>query len=156
MEKKIYFLILLLSFSGLCVKAQLRVESNGRVQVGTLKENDDPHQLINLQVFGKYGENRAGSKLSFGDMGRQANQGWNVFLGEWATEDNDKLWLHGKSGTYLTFGDAIDKTVFYYDLSRGNQVVFSTGITATSFNTPSDERLKENIREMKDPLSSLI
>lgn len=143
-------------FSGLYAEAQLRVESNGRVQVGTFRENDDLHQVTNLQIFGKYGDARSGSKTSFGDMGRQANQGWNVFLGEWTTDDTDMLWLHGKYGTYFTFGDAIDKTVAYYDLLKGNQFVFNTAITATSFNLPSDERLKENIQEIQQPLSSLI
>jgi len=153
---KNYFIFIIMLFLCLSANAQIRVESNGAVHVGTFKENNDLHQVTNLQILGKYGDSRSGSKASFGDMGRQANQGWNVFLGEWTTDDTDMLWLHGKYGTYFTFGDAIDKTFAYYDLLKGNQFVFNTSVTATSFNLPSDERLKENIKEIKQPLSSLI
>jgi len=79
---KNYFIIIIMLFLCLSANAQIRVESNGAVHVGTFKENNDLHQVTNLQILGKYGDSRSGSKASFGDMGRQANQGWNVFLGE--------------------------------------------------------------------------
>ena len=48
-----------------------------------------------MQIYGRIGDARAGSKLTFGDFGQYANQGWNVFAGEYGTTDTDQLWLHG-------------------------------------------------------------
>ena len=55
-----------------------------------------------MQIYGRIGDARAGSKLTFGDFGQYANQGWNVFAGEYGTTDTDQLWLHGKLGIYMT------------------------------------------------------
>lgn len=38
-----------------------------------------------MQIYGRIGDARAGSKLTFGDFGQYANQGWNVFAGEYGT-----------------------------------------------------------------------
>ena len=40
-----------------------------------------------MQIYGRIGMLRAGSKLTFGDFGQYANQGWNVFAGEYGTTD---------------------------------------------------------------------
>lgn len=76
------FLILISLVSN--ANAQLRVLSNGRVQAGLLKDNnEDLGNVTSMQIYGRIGDARAGSKLTFGDFGQYANQGWNVFAGEW-------------------------------------------------------------------------
>ena len=95
------FLILISLVSN--ANAQLRVLSNGRVQAGLLKDNnEDLGNVTSMQIYGRIGDARAGSKLTFGDFGQYANQGWNVFAGEYGTTDTDQLWLHGKLGIYMT------------------------------------------------------
>lgn len=76
------FLILISLVSN--ANAQLRVLSNGRVQAGLLKDNnEDLGNVTSMQIYGRIGDARAGSKLTFGDFGQYANQGWNVFAGEY-------------------------------------------------------------------------
>ena len=78
------FLILISLVSN--ANAQLRVLSNGRVQAGLLKDNnEDLGNVTSMQIYGRIGDARAGSKLTFGDFGQYANQGWNVFAGEYGT-----------------------------------------------------------------------
>lgn len=98
MKTKLYLLIILMSCLAITSNAQLRVLQNGRVQVGTLKlDNEDLENVTTMQVFGPHGDARSGSKLTFGDFGRNAYGGWNVFIGEYGTTDSDQLWLHGKT-----------------------------------------------------------
>lgn len=73
------FLILISLVSN--ANAQLRVLSNGRVQAGLLKDNnEDLGNVTSMQIYGRIGDARAGSKLTFGDFGQYANQGWNGLL----------------------------------------------------------------------------
>ena len=72
---KNYFITIILLLLCISANAQIRVESNGAVHVGTFRENNDLHQVTNLQILGRNGDARSASKASFGDMGRQANQG---------------------------------------------------------------------------------
>lgn len=154
--KKNYLLICLLLLSGFTSQAQLRVLSNGRVQAGLLKDaNEDPGNVTQMQIFGQTGDMRAGSKLSFGDFGLYANQGWNVFIGEYGTSDTDKLWLHGKLGIYLTTNGYGSNVVAYYDPSLNSNFVFNTNLRVNGVNITSDARLKENVQSLKNPLKLL-
>ena len=90
------FLILISLVSN--ANAQLRVLSNGRVQAGLLKDNnEDLGNVTSMQIYGRIGDARAGSKLTFGDFVQYANQGWNVFAGEYGTTDTDQLWFQYES-----------------------------------------------------------
>ena len=61
------FLILISLVSN--ANAQLRVLSNGRVQAGLLKDNnEDLGNVTSMQIYGRIGDARAGSKLTFGDF----------------------------------------------------------------------------------------
>lgn len=152
--KLLSFFILVCLFTN--VNAQLRVLSNGRLQVGLLKDaNEDLGNVTSMQLFGRIGDNRAGSKLSFGDFGRYENQGWNVFMGEYGTTDTDQLWLHGKLGMYLTSTGYANKVVAYYDPAINSTFVFNTGIRINGVDIPSDVRLKENIQSIQAPLDIL-
>ncbi len=105
MMKRITLALVLLAASAVGTSAQLEIKSNGKVIAGPDRSGDDQDGVLSMSVFGKIGENRAGSKLAFGDFGKQENVGWNVFLGEWGNEDSDILWLHGKYGMRMTSWD---------------------------------------------------
>lgn len=154
--KKNYLLISLFLIFGFTTQAQLRVLQNGRVQAGLLKDaNEDLGNVTSMQIFGRNGDMRAGSKLSFGDFGQYQNQGWNVFIGEYGTTDSDQLWLHGKAGIYLTTNGYANNVVAYYSPSANSNFVFNTNIRVNGVNITSDARLKENIRSIQDPMNLL-
>ena len=139
------------------VNAQLRVLSDGRVQAGTLTDVDgfDYEQVATMHILGKYGDARAGSKISFGDIGRFERQSLNVFLGEYGTTDSDQLWLHGKLGFFLTTTGYANKVIAYYNPSANSNFVFNTNLVVNGVNITSDVRLKDNIQSIEDPLGTL-
>jgi hypothetical protein len=154
--KRIHLLLCLLIFCGFGAQAQLRVLSNGRVQAGSLKDdNEDLGNVTQMQIFGRTGNMRAGSKLSFGDFGQYNNQGWNVFIGEYGTSDSDQLWLHGKSGIYLTTNGRANSVIACYNPSANSNFVFNTNLRVNGVNITSDVRLKENVKSLSNPLSLL-
>lgn len=154
MKKRIYLFIILVNFVSLTLNAQMRLLQNGRVQVGTLKlAEEDLENVTTMQVFGGYGDMRAGSKLTFGDFGRNSRQGWNVFLGEYGNIDSDQLWLHGKLGIYLTANGYANNIVAYYNPSANSNFIFNTDLRVNGIHIASDARLKENIQSLQNPLS---
>lgn len=149
------FFVLFLSSLSLSLNAQVNVESIGRVQIGpTLPVNsNDLNQVTSLQVFGKgTGGCAPGAKLSFGDFGRREFYGWNVFVGEYSDADTDQLWLHGKKGIYLTYSNATGNPIAYYDVALGNSFKFNCDVYANNIKLTSDERKKENIRQLSGSL----
>ena len=148
-------LIVALMITGLAnLSAQLKVESNGRVQTGTVTNPPyDPLNDVSLMVLGRKGAYNPGGKLSFGDFGTQVNQSWNVFTGEYSDYDTDQLWLHGKNGTYLTYSNGT--VLAYFDVNKGNTFNFNCDLYSNGIRLTSDERLKENIKPLTNSLSSL-
>jgi hypothetical protein len=109
-----------------------------------------------MQIFGKTGDMRTGSKLSFGDFGHYNNQGWNVFVGEYGTTtDTDQLWLHGKLGIYLTTNGFANSIVAYYAPSSNSSFIFNTSLRVNGVTITSDARLKENVKPLSNPLNLL-
>jgi hypothetical protein len=155
MKLKVYFSFVLLICINLSINAQLKVLQNGRVQAGLVKDADDLNDATSMQIFGKTGAMRTGSKLSFGDFGRFENNGWNVFLGEYGTADSDQLWLHGKLGIYLTTSGNAMNVVACYNPSVNSNFVFNTNLRVNGINISSDARLKENIKPIQNPLNML-
>ncbi|WP_288737228.1 tail fiber domain-containing protein [uncultured Parabacteroides sp.] len=156
MKTKLYLLIILISCLSITSKAQLRVLQNGRVQVGTLRlENEDPLNVTTMQVFGPHGDMRSGSKLTFGDFGQFPYNGWNVFIGEYGTTDSDQLWLHGKNGIYLTRGGQASNIIAYYNPASNSNFVFNTNLRVNGVDITSDARLKENVQSLQNPLDLL-
>lgn len=156
MKTKIYILIILINCLSFTLNAQLRVLENGRVQVGTLRlENEDVKNVTTMQVFGPHGDMRAGSKLTFGDFGQYAFNGWNVFIGEYGTSDSDQLWLHGKNGIYLTRGGQAGNVIGYYNPASNSNFVFNTNLRVNGVDITSDARLKENVQSLQNPLDLL-
>ena len=139
------------------VNAQLRVLSDGRVQAGMLTDVDGfgYNQVATMHILGKYGDMRAGSKISFGDIGRFERQSLNVFLGEYGTTDSDQLWLHGKLGVFLTATGYANKVIAYYNPSANSNFVFNTNLVVNGVNITSDARLKDNIQSIENPLETL-
>lgn len=157
MKKRIYLLAILISCLCLTSNAQLRLLQNGRVQAGTLRTDptEDPLNVTTLQVFGPYGDMRSGSKLTFGDFGQYPNQGWNVFIGEYGSDDTDQLWLQGKRGIYLTTNGQANNVVAYYAPASNSNFIFNTNLRVNGINITSDARLKENVQSLQNPLSTL-
>ena len=155
MKKKIYLLTVLITCLCFTSNAQLRLLQNGRVQVGTLRTDptEDPLNVTTMQVFGPYGDMRSCSKLTFGDFGQYPNQGWNVFIGEYGSDDTDQLWLHGKRGIYLTTSGQANNIVAYYAPASNSNFVFNTNLRVNGVNITSDARLKENVQTLQNPLN---
>lgn len=139
-------------FSG---SGQLKVNANGKTFVGKAMA-DDPLGAINLAVYGVSGDIGTGSKISFGDFGTQVNSSWNVFIGEYTNDDTDQLWIHGKKGFYFTYGNAINKTIAFYDPNLGNKFSFNCDVWANGVKLTSDRRLKNNISNIDNSLSKLL
>jgi hypothetical protein len=146
-------------FSSL-LNAQLKVESHGRVQVGPPYiypgHPVDPDSVATMQIFGKNDPQYAsGSKLTFGDFGRKIYYGWNKFIGEYGETSTDQLWLHGKNGIYLTYGNS-DPAIAYFDVNVGNSFIFNCDVYSNGVKLTSDERLKTNIKPLTGALTSLL
>ncbi|MCI7287486.1 MAG: tail fiber domain-containing protein [Parabacteroides sp.] len=150
-----YILVVFLSCMSFSSYAQLQVLGDGRVQIGTLKEDEDLLKATTLQVLGSTGTNRAGAKLAFGDFGRYTHLGWNVFVGEYGSDDTDQLWLHGKKGIYLTSDGQANNIIGYYNPSVNTNFVFNTNLRVNGINITSDARLKENVQLLDNSLELL-
>ena len=151
----IFLAILCLLASATPVSAQLIIHNNGNAEMGV--NPFDPHNtnlnpmFLNwldtvtvLRVFGRYGNQAAGGHLTFGDT--YLYNTYNVLVGELGYTDCDKLWLHGKSGAYLTANSAAADTVMYYDpFAKGNYVGFNKDVHTSGVFVQSDERFKENV-----------
>ena len=136
------FRLILAAIFGLLVftnqmNAQFIVHPYGNAELGpnTIDpENPNvPSQYIHwldtvtvLKIFGRYGDYAAGSHMTFGDT--YLYNTYNVAVGELGYTDCDRLWLHGKFGTYLTSGGNAEDTVMYYDPSRANAVKFNKDV----------------------------
>ena len=164
--KKIHFLaalFCLLAFAS-PMSAQLIVHPNGNAEVG--EDCFDPENpgmapqylqwldtVSVVRIFGRYGDAAAGAHMTFGDT--YLFNTYNVALGELGYTDSDRLWLHGKFGTYVTAGGNAQDTVMYYDPSRANAVRFNKDVHTSGVFVQSDERFKENVQPVEDVLSSL-
>jgi hypothetical protein len=106
-------------------------------------------------VYGRGTSYSSAGKIVFGDFGRKANNGWNVFIGEYGAGDSDKLWLHGKNGIYLTYQNS-DAIVAFFNPSTDNAFNFNYNVKINgSLALTSDERLKEDISPIRNSLTAL-
>ena len=158
--KKVSFLIIAcaLLFAG-NMSAQFQIKKNGQIFIGE-ESVDAPNvetfkldTITTLKLFGPNTGYRAGSRLSFGD---QASK-WvmNVMIGELSRNDTDKLWLHGKMGTYITAGQGSEDTVCCYDLNKGNYFNFNCDVRSTGVFVASDSRFKSNIAPIEESLEAI-
>ena len=146
------------------MSAQLIVHPNGNAEVG--EDCFDPNNpgmapqylqwldtVSVVRIFGRYGDAAAGAHMTFGDT--YLFNTYNVALGELGYTDSDRLWLHGKFGTYVTAGGNAQDTVMYYDPSRANAVRFNKDVHTSGVFVQSDERFKENVQPVEGVLPSL-
>lgn len=146
------FLTVLLSLFAFTSFAQLKVKSTGKVAVGQDRDGDDRDNEVTMSIFGPYGDYRGGSRLAFGDYGRQGN---NVFIGEYTNGDTDKMWLHGKKGIYFTYGESAQNLLAYFDTSEGFKFTFRSAVYAQGIQLTSDERFKTDINQIGNSLTRL-
>lgn len=164
MKKLLFLAVICLLASASPVSAQLLIKNTGNAEVG--EDNFDPENtslppaylnwldtVTVLKVFGKYGNFAAGAHMTFGDT--YLYNTYNVAVGELGYTDCDRLWLHGKSGTYITAGPQAMDTIMYYDTHRINGVMFNKDVHTSGVFVQSDERFKENVEPVTDVLSSL-
>ena len=164
MKKILLMAVICLLASTSQVSAQLTIESNGNAEIGVDCYNPEnpgiPELYLQwldtvtvLKIFGRYGEAVAGAHMTFGDY--YLYNTYNVAVGELGYTDTDRLWLHGKSGTYITSGPNALDTVMYYDTHRGNILKFNHDVHTSGVFVQSDERFKEDIEPVNDVLPSL-
>lgn len=164
--RKILFLaaIVCLLVTANQVSAQFIVHPNGNSEVGeNCFDPENPGMppmylqwldtITVFKVFGRYGDAAAGGHMTFGDTYLYST--FNVALGELGYTDSDRLWLHGKFGTYLTAGGNAQDTIMYYDPSRANAVKFNRDVHTSGVFVQSDERFKENVQPVGGVLESL-
>ena len=164
--KKFFFLAALFCLLAMAspMSAQLIVHPNGNAEIGEDCFDPDNTGLSQqylqwldtvsvLRVFGRYGNAAAGAHMTFGDT--YLFNTYNVAVGELGYTDSDRLWLHGKYGTYVTAGGNAQDTIMYYDPSRANAVKFNRDVHTSGVFVQSDERFKENVQPVGDVLSSL-
>ncbi|WP_118975209.1 tail fiber domain-containing protein [Taibaiella koreensis] len=139
--------------------AQIKVTSaTGKVKVGLETPANiaqDPLDALRMHVFGPNGDLRTGVKVALGDFGSYPSGGWNVFLGEYGDDDSDQLWLHGKRGTYLTYGGQADHIIGYYDITQGNVFHFNCDVYSYGVALASDARFKTNVENISSALEQL-
>ena len=136
------------------VSAQLIIRNSGHAELGVNPSTYDTDTATMLKVFGIYGENAAGGRISFGDI---PSTGYNVVVGERGINNTNQLWLHGAMGTYITYGTGLNSsdTIAVFDPSRSATFNFKSDLTAHGVFIQSDERFKEDIEPIEDVLSSL-
>jgi len=165
--KKFFLIIVTICFCVISAQGQFKMNANGKMYLGPpWKPSTGQHDsgdVLSGSVFGTVGEWKGSSKLAFGDFGIKSSNGWNVFIGEYGATNgaDDKLWLHGKWGIYLTTGGQAQYDVAYCTSATSappNDFYFRSNIEvwAKKFSTFSDIRLKHNVKEIEQPLSKLL
>jgi len=147
-------LILVSVFVVFSLSSQIKVLSNGKAYLGLLPNlTQDPDNVITFQVFGTGAVGSKG-RIAIGDYGRASTGSCNVMISEYGDYDSDKLWLHGKLGTYLTYGDG-NSIIGSYDVNNGNKFNFTCDIWSSGIKLTSDERLKTNITKINNSMTNL-
>ena len=146
------FSCLVLSSLFTSVNAQLRVLSDGRVQMGQNVPSLDPEKVATLLVLGSNDKIGTGAIIALGDFGPKSK---NTFWGEYGNTDSDQLWFQGKLGYYLTYGEQANSVVSYYDPAKNSNFVFNTNLRVNGVNITSDARMKDNIQPIENPIDIL-
>lgn len=149
---KSFFVLALITGSLITVNAQFKFKSCGQLQIGNesadvsnvpLLERDT---ISRIQVFGPFGDMGEGGRLSFGDAASAGNL--NVLIGELGTADCDKLWLHGKRGTYITSTATASDTIAFFDVEKGRYFQFNCDVKTTGVFVRSDSKFKNDIKPL--------
>ena len=155
--KKTLILIVLAVLTGMSMSAQMVIKNDGRIIVGpNTNPNDDLDYILTMAIHGS-GDYFAGSKLGFGDMGRQSLNGLNVFVGEYGTTDSDRLWLHGKNGIVMTNGNGTTVVGSYgYQANASPRFTFYDGVRMDRLFVSSVDNHKRSVGEIQNALPRLM
>lgn len=137
--------------------AQLKIDNVGRTKIGSnfLSTFDDDNQ-VTMALFGNQ-SNGSGAKLSFGNFRNAANNGMNLFIGEYnngGNWDSDILQIHGKNAIYFTGnGSATSFITKFHTAATHSYYSLETGaIVAYDIYVWSDNRLKKNMKTLVNSL----
>ena len=154
--KKILFLaaIFCLLASANQINAQLIIRNSGHAEIGVNPTTNETDTVTTLKLFGDTATNAPGARITFGNI---PATGHNVAIGEWGTGDTDQLWLHGKSGIYMTkgTGTSIGDTIAFFDHALSLSFNINGDLNAHGLLIQSDERFKEDIEPIDGVLSTL-
>lgn len=136
------------------VNAQLIIRNSGHAEIGVNPTTNETDTVTTLKLFGDTATNAPGARITFGNI---PATGHNVAIGEWSTGDTDQLWLHGKSGIYMTkgTGTSIGDTIAFFDHALSLSFNINGDLNAHGLLIQSDERFKEDIEPIDGVLSSL-
>lgn len=154
--KSLFFATIFLLSTSLTAEAQMLIQQNGHVYVGQApRPDDDRDSVLTMSLQGKYTAYNAGAKLGFGDMGRQHLNGWNVFVGEYGTEDSDMLWLHGKNGYKLTTMNAWESVRWKVEDHHVPHLTIYDNTRADRIAISSDDNHKQSVMPLEDAIGHL-
>ncbi|MBR6284135.1 MAG: tail fiber domain-containing protein [Muribaculaceae bacterium] len=161
MNKKILLIATAIACcSAFVSEAQLRIKPAGYLVVGPdsienqVMAGQPENRRDTITAIKIYGRNVFGSggRISFGDQSH-VRRALSVIVGELSEDhDTDRLWLHGKHGVYVTDNSHASDTVFYFDNDRDAAVNFNYPIKSQGVLLASDERFKEDVRDVNDAL----
>ena len=136
------------------VNAQLIIRNSGHAEIGVNPSATDNDTVSVLKLFGENGDSTAGARITFGEL---PGIGSNVAVGEWGNTDTDQLWLHGKSGIYMTkgTGTTTGDTIAFFDPNLSPCFTFNGDVVSHGVLIQSDERFKENIEPVGEVLEAL-
>ena len=149
--------IIILCVVVVTVQGQIKIDEVGRVIVGpNTITNLDPSGVLSMSVQGwNVNANYGGSKLAFGDFGSFLNNGWNVFVGEYGTDDSDILWLHGKRGVRMTENNG-NSILMEFGCGEDSRVVIRQALRANSMSVLSNDESKSGIMPLDNALARLL
>ncbi len=136
------------------LNAQLIIRNSGHAEIGVNPSINDTDTVTALKVFGDTAANAPGARITFGNI---PTSGYNVTVGEWSNTDTDQLWLHGKSGIYMTkgTGTTTGDTIAFFDPNLSPCFTFNGDVVSHGVLIQSDERFKDNIEPVGEVLEAL-
>ena len=152
-------LMLLIAISTM---AQIKVRANGTIRIGECDPVDSgayPEEYLDtisaLQVYTQTGRDDNAARITFGLQTvspLQSAVGRHTFYKN--HQFRDQIWLHGRNGFCFTRGNQAGDTIAQYD-PIGNHVGFNCPVKSEGVLLTSDERYKEDIRDMEGSLEKL-
>lgn len=135
------------------VNAQLIIRNSGHAEIGVNPLSTDLDTVTTLKLFGN-GQNASGACITFGDIPATGN---NVIIGELATGNTDRMWLHGRLGVYLTRTEGGEPMypLAFFDPSQSTAFNFNSDVVSQGVLIQSDERFKEDVAPVGNVLQSL-
>ena len=162
---KHYFFAAIMLLVAVSATAQLLVRPNGTVRIGECDPEDSGSlaeeyrdTVSALQVYTQTGRDQSYARITFGlqtasplqtAVGRHTFSLYNNHY-----IPGDQIWLHGRNGFLFTRGTAAGDTIAQY-VSNGSYVGFNCPVKSEGVLLTSDERCKEDVRDMEGSLETL-